>query len=398
MRNHDSPSHCIDIDTNNTQVSVPSALSMSSQHSADITPEHTTEVFNFFMRNVYATLPVIHVENFQSRLKQDHGCWDVDFLLLCHALDLLHESYVVALTPSRGTGKVASRMSIMQQLRCTYDYAEEATADTAIASFSFFVACCVLGKHQRAMLSLSEASKLTGFARTGSRIEAMRIQRLRALLFVTASASAFLAGDSSPKMGIPIPSVEDMESWYDRSAADTVRDLDHFATCQLQQMARMHMGARGGSRELAEDDVASITACSAALPATPTVRIVTADLNITQLWISSDRRLKGSDCDDVTKISESIDSVERNGRKALAWARSLSQSELRIIGLGKMVDILDRMVHLCDRYPEGTAEAEILARDLMDEISKADYESTYATTLARCAAVLGCTAGLSVRV
>ncbi|OIW22788.1 hypothetical protein CONLIGDRAFT_674811 [Coniochaeta ligniaria NRRL 30616] len=382
---------------------------MSSHPLQHLTLEHTTEVFTFFMHNIYATLPIINFDDFTNRLEQGDGSWDIDFIILGHALDLLHEAYIYTLTPTDGTGNIISRMSVMEQLRCTYDYAEEATANTVIVSFALFVACSVVGKHQRALLYQSEASKLADFARMSSRIEAMRIQRLKALLFVAASASALLSGDSAWRVDMPSSlHVEDLTSWYSAAnapdhhmASDDIRDLDRFAIRQLQLMTRMHMMAgEGSSRELlTEDDVAN-TISSVTLPATPTVRIVTADLSITQLWFSSDRRRlrNNNNYDSITKLIDAVDLPESTGRKALAWARSLSQSELRIVGLGKMVDIVENMVHLCRLCPNSTAEVEILAGDLMAAIGTADYELKYATTLERCAAILRHTASMCLYV
>lgn len=373
-----------------------------------LTLEHTTEVFAFFMHNVYATLPIINFDDFTSRLEQSHDSWDIDFSILGHALDLLHEAYIYTLTPTDGTSNIISRMSVIDQLRCTYDYAEEATANTVIVSFVLFVACSVVEKDRRASLYLSEAFKLANFARASSRIEAMRIQRLKALLFITASASALLSGDAAWRVDIPSSlRVEDLTSWYGATdasdhyvASDDIRDLDRFAIRQLQLMARMYiMAMEGSSRELlTEDDVAN-TISSVTLPGTPTVRIVTADLSITQLWFSCDRqRRKNNNDDNITKRIDAVDLPESIGRKALAWARSLSQSELRIIGLGKMVDIVENMVHLCHLCPNSTAEVEILASDLMAAIGTADYELKYATTMERCAAILRHTASMCLHV
>ena len=364
-----------------------------------MTFERTTEVFGFFMRDIYAVLPVINFDNFTNHLNQDHGNWDVEFSALAHALDMLHESYMYKLTPTGGPRNVLSCISMIEQLRCRYDYAEDPTADTVIVSFALFVAYNVVGKHQRALLYLSEASKLVDFTRTDSPIEAMRIQRLKALLFITTSATTLLSENSAWRVDVPPPvDIEDLISWYSLAgtsagdmASEDIRDLDQFAIRQLQLMTQIYRSARDGASwdYLGEYNVAN-SVSSVRLPATRMVRIVIADLSITQLWFSSDkRRLHNSgNYDNILKLCQTANLAETTGRKALAWARSLSQSELRIVGLGKMVDILENMVHLCSLDPNSTAEVEILARDLTTAISTADYEFTYATTLARSAELL----------
>lgn len=372
---------------------------MSSYQSMYMTTERTAEVFGFFMRNIYATFPVINFDNFTSQLNQDQENCDIEFRALAYALDMLHESYTYKLTPAGGTTKILSCMSRVEQIRCRYDYAEDPTANTVIVSFALFVAYNVLGRHQRALLYLLEASKLVEFTPMDSRIETMRIQRLKALLFITSSAATLLSAKSTWRVDVPSPlDVEDLISWYggaeapaDHGASEDIRELDRFAVHQLQLMTRMHITARHRDSWdfLAEDHVAN-SASSVTLPATRMVRIVIADLSITQLWFSSDRqRLYDSvTYEDITKRCQPLNLAETTGRKALAWAKSLSQGELRIVGLGKMVDILENMVHLCSLDPSSTAEVEILARDLMAAISTADYEFTHAMTLARSAELL----------
>lgn len=361
-----------------------------------ITSERTAEVFDFFMRNIYATLPVINFDNFMDRLNLDRGSWDIEFCTLAYAIDMLHESYKYKLSPIEGTQKVISCMSAIEELRCRYDYAEHPTADTIIVSFALFVAYTVMEKHHRPLLYLLEASKLANFVPMNNRIENMRIQRLRALLFITASASTLLSMNSAWTADVPLPlDVEGLISWYDVTgpndidmAGEHIRVLDQFAISQLQLMTRIHLTARDGASWdiLAEENVAN-SISSFNLPSTRMVRIVTADLSITQLWFSFYvRRLHNSGkYEDVLKLCQRSTLAESTGRKALAWAKSLSQSELRIIGLGKMVDILESMVYLCSLDHRSADEVEILVRDLMAAISAADYESTYATALARSA-------------
>lgn len=362
----------------------------------DITSERTAKLFDFFMRNIYATLPIIHFDKFMNQLNQEQGNWDVEFCALAYAIEMLHESYQYKLTPAAGTEKVVSCISRIEELRCKYDYAENPTADTVVVSFALFVAYSVIGKHHRPFLYLSEASKLVNFVHTNDHIEKMRIHRLKAQVFITASASALLSMNSAWKADVPLPpDVEELISWYDvaeacdiDTASEDVRTLDQFAICQLQLMTRIHLAASDGtSQDFLEEENVANRISNVTLPATRMVRIVTADLSITQLWFSSARRwLQHNYCyDDVLKLGQTGNLAESTGRKALAWARSLSQSELRIIGLGKMVDILENVVHLYSLDPQSADEVEILVRELIDAISAADYESTYATTLARSA-------------
>jgi hypothetical protein len=269
-----------------------------------------------------------------------------------------------------------------------------------IVSFSLFVAYNVIGKHHRALLYLSEASKLVDFVRTDNHIEIMRINRLKALLFITASAINLLAANAELRVDIPLPlDVDGLISWYDVPGASAIDfagediiELDRFATRQLQLMTRIHLAPMDGTSWgfLDEENVAN-SISNFTLPATRMVRIVIADLGITQLWFSSDRRRLHNcgDHDAGMHLPQTVNLAESTGRKALAWARSLSQSELRIVGLGKMVDILENMVHLCSLDPQSTGEVQILATDLMAAISTADYESLYATTLTRSVELLG---------
>jgi hypothetical protein len=227
----------------------------------------------------------------------------------------------------------------------------------------------------------------------------MRIQRLKALLFITTSAATLLSKNSAWAVDMALPlDAEDLVSWYSVAgasagdmASEDIRDLDQFAIRHLRLMTQIYRTARGGAswEYPGEDNVASCLS-GAMLPATRMVRTVIADLSITQLWFSSDRRRlhNSGNYYDISKQCQNASLAETTGRKALAWARSLSQSELRIVGLGKMVDILENMVHLCSLDPNSTAEVEILARDLMTAISTADYESMYATTLTRSAELL----------
>ncbi|KAK5021680.1 hypothetical protein LTS07_010722 [Exophiala sideris] len=374
----------------------------SNNSSGDtyMTSDRTMEVFDFFMRNIYATLPVFNFDNFMRLLHQSHANWDDEFYALAYALDMMHESYKYAITPTAaGKQKVISCKSRIEKLRCRYDYAEHATADTVIVSFSLFVAYIVIGKERRALLYLSEASKLVDFARTSDRIETMRIHRLKALLFITASAITLLS--PNPALRADAPSsfeVDELVSWYDLVGAsamdDTgqeVRQLDRFAVRQLQLMTRIHLTARDrASWDILDEQNVANSISSVTLPATRMVRIVIADLSITQLWFSSDRRRlhNTGDHENMLNLCQSGNLAASTGRKALAWARSLSQEELRIVGLFKMVDILENMVHLCSLDPQSTDEVEILARDLMIAISTADYESTFASTLARSAELL----------
>lgn len=384
-----------------TSVTVSSDTATSDEVPGEGSPtlERTAEVFDFFMRNVYATLPVINLDSFTRRLNKHPGHWDVEFCTLAFAIDMLHESYKYAVTPTIGTVKTLICMSKIEKLRCRYDFAEHPSADTVIVSFALFVAYSVNGKSRRALLYLSEASRLVEFVQPDNWIETMRIQRLKALLFITASASTLLSANPAWKIDVPLSSdVDELVSWYDMVgttaidvASQEIRELDRFAIRQLQLMTRLHLTARNeNSRDfLGEADVAN-SISSVTLPATPMVRIVMADLSITQLWFSSHRRRLYSDGNDdyVLQFGQSVSLAETTGRKALAWARSLSQSELRIVGLGKLVDILENMVHQCTLDPHSTAEVEILARDLISAICTADYGSMYATTLARSAELL----------
>ncbi|KAL1908380.1 hypothetical protein Sste5344_005908 [Sporothrix stenoceras] len=411
-------------------------MPMQPPQHQNLTLEHTTQGFSFFMNTIYATWPVINYDDFTHRLQQGHDAWDLDFGILGHALDLLRETYDYLFVPTdSGTAKVMQRLAIVNQLRCTYDYAEAATADTVIVSFTMFVACIVMGKEQRALLYLSEASRLADFAyaravRGHNKTEAMRTQRLKALLFITATATALLSSDPSWRMDVPsLLRVDDLTSWYgdaDIEEADTpegeevpeqpvdpnkdIRDLDRFAVRQLQLMTRMYMmvGAQSGSSTshlLMEDDVTK-NISSVPLPRSPTVRVMVADLSITQLWFSCDRKTGATSGDNNNNnnnnnnsstgmaVEKSVeeDLPENIGRKALAWARSLSQTELRMVGLGKMVDIVENMVQRSqlgqNQNSTSTAEVAMLADDLMAAIGIADYELRYAAAMAQCAALL----------
>lgn len=366
-----------------------------------MTYEHSVEVFDFFMGNIYATFPVIHFDNFMNHLSHRDADLEDEFCALVYAIDMMRESYNYAINPTAaGKQKIMSCKSDIEELRCRYDFAEHATTDTVIVSFTLFVAYTVLGKQHRALLYLSEASKLVEFVRTSDRIDMMRIGRLKALLFITASAVALLSPDPVLRADIPQrPNVEELISWYDYDvtgasagidrASEDVRELDRFAVRQLQLMTQIHLAARNRASWdfLGEENVANSIG-GVTVPATRMVRIVIADLSITQLWFSSDRRRLRDSGHDVLNVSEAVNLAENTGRKALAWARSLSQEELRIVGLFKMVDILENMVHLCSLDPQSTDEVEILASDLMAAISTADYESTYSTMLARSAELL----------
>ena len=418
MSGNGLPNHQFDGHDNDNRASMgpkvpvsasPSTDRMLSNQPTHLTLAHTKEVFAFFMGNIYATLPIMNFEDFTNRLNRGYGSWDIEFSILGHALDLLRVSYIHALTPTGNTNDIISRMSVIEQLRLAYDYAEDATADTVITSFALFVACTVVEKHRRALLHLSQASKLVDFARTISRVDAMRIQRLKALLFITASAATLLSGDSAWRLDMRSSlDVEGLTSWYGEAggpghhtASEDIRNLDRFAVRQLQLMTRMHkISWEGSSGELpSEDDVAN-TIPNVTLPATPMVRIVTADVCITYLWFSSDRQRVGKrkNCDAIINSDYTVDLAESTGRKTLAWAKSLSQSELRIVGLGKIVDIVENMVHLCSLHPDSTAEVKILAGDLMAAICIADYELAYATTLKRYAVILKLAASICLYV
>ncbi|CAK7204015.1 hypothetical protein SEUCBS139899_006766 [Sporothrix eucalyptigena] len=360
------------------------SLALTTVHPSVNQTQHD---FSFFLHTIYATWPIIHADEFRAKLRRGED--DLDFQLLVHALDLLQQTYLHAFLPTDTTDmRVRARIAAIDQRRCTYDYAETATADTVVVSLALFVACIVLNKNKRALLYLSEAGTLADIVTPRSRIEAMRIQRLQALVFITGGATGLLTGDAAWERSLPQTlRVEDLQSWYDseddekEGGDNTVRDLDRYAVRQLRQMTRTYMarqGCFGGWADLIlpdEDHTMS-------LPGTPTVRITTADVRITQLWFSCERRPNNT----ATDLPESI------GRQALAWARSLAPNELRIVGLGKMVDIVASLVQRCgsgNGLHMDTGEVALLATDLMAAIGTADYEGKYTTALAECQSMLG---------
>ena len=367
--------------------------------------ENLISELSTFFRQAYVAYPLVHHNTLVRKVNEGWHIWDREFRALILSIAVLNEACKVRLSPQHDPRAMKFLVRIVENLRIGsdgYHFAENPSIDTVIVSIFLFVAYSVSNKHNRAFCYLTEAIGLSNLVvEPSNQIERTRQKRLSYVLYITESATVSIYGSHrsriiSPRPSDPLETISSL-SWYNQEgdAQDRIGDFSHDEILMLDKqavellllMTRLHLATDVSevAQTMADDRlICSITTPFESSACTAPLRYDTqiADVAITRQWKLA--RLWWKDISRqpaLVSSEEAINStVEAIATTTLTWSKTLQPRYLRILGLGKLVDLIDSISNISTSVGRVGA-CTALVRHLIQTVAETDYDGYFAPRL-----------------
>lgn len=345
-----------------------------------------------FFQDSFQSYPIIHLDSMLWKIRQGVFLCDTEFRTLVLSLALMNETRKFRGSPELGSTRLDLLSRTIEGLRTGLDYhfSEPNSLDTVIVSLFLFVAYVARGRHTRAFVYLTEAIGLLDLVDLPpDAVEAARYRRLEHVLYIAESATASVFG------------------WKRRKLArrpQTPRDGSH-------ALALRHDGYAGGPDEqewppgLDPGDVALrdaralelLLAMTRVYTASNVIEVPnlavgnlvvptdtqTADLAITRLWklASHWREAVVTAPGSFPVLDGNLDFTLRElGATAVCWSRAIPPSQLRNVGLRKIVALADELIHIATTTGHLAGHIDMIGA-LMQLVAERDYDGRFVSEL-----------------
>lgn len=326
---------------------------------------------------MYLIFPIVSYDALVSKVALDLN-WrlDPEFRTLLYALNLFNVS-----ADHRMQRRDPSELTVLarqvERSRLCYDFADPATLNSVVASLSLFTAYNVLEKHNRAFLYLHEA--ITLFEAVPSPLpeeEETRKRRLGQVLFNTESATlAIYATDPGRRhQEARKPYITGEELSISTSWQGPERQA---ALYLLDQLTRIHLAEDADQMTTISVEADPSKMLPAPEDTSPSQlrywRLQSADVAITLQWQLS-RMLLGVGVSSYRPPSGASPRYQAGhlGLTAMSWICSLSEGDLRIVGLGKVAGLALNISMLAN-----CSWQQDVLRGLTNAVIREDYEGTF---------------------
>lgn len=304
--------------------------------------EHVWSILNNFFETMYLIFPIVSYDALVSKVALDLN-WrlDPDFRTLLYSLNLFNVS-----ADHRMQRRDPSELTVLarqvERSRLCYDFADPATLNSVVVSLSLFTAYNVLEKHNRAFLYLHEAITLfEAVPGPLSEDEESRKHRLGQVLFNTESATlAIYATDPGRRLQ------EARKPYITGEGPSTSMTWQgperHAALYLLDQLTRIHLAEDADQMTTISVEADPSQMMPAPEDTSPGQlrywRLQSADVAITLQWQLS-RMLLGISSYKPTSGASPRYRAGHLGVTAMSHICSLSEGDLRIVGLGKVAGL-----------------------------------------------------------
>jgi hypothetical protein len=368
-------------------------------------PKLVSEVSLFF-RQGYVVYPVLHYATMMSEINQGKHLCHPEFRSVVLSIAMFNEACKVRLSPQHDQSSMKSLARMVENIRSNsdhYHFADNPSLDAVVVSLFLFIAYNVMDKHSRAFCYLTETIGLFDLlGEFSDSVNIVRQKRLRYVLYITESATVSIYGSQRKRMISDCPSIPpdlgNLLSWNGQETeeqdsigggiadADMV-NIDKHAVDLLIRMTRLHLATTVSDvAKITVDDklMTSITSpqeCNTS-PLNSYCDTQIADVAITRQW-----KLAGLWWDDISrqptlKLSDVLvnNTIDMLATTALTWGRTLKPGHLRIVGLGKVVQLADSICNISSKLGSvSTCTATI--RHLIQTVAETDYDRYFAPQL-----------------
>jgi hypothetical protein len=335
-----------------------------------------------FFDTLYMVFPIVSYEDLTMRLMTEPDWTAVpDLQVLLLAIRLLN-----AAGRHRMCGKDKTVLSNLiyqvEAARLHHDFAEDVNLDAVVCSLCLFTACNVLEKHNRAFLYLDEAMSLFEMVPSCVGSEELRRLRIEQVLFNTEAATHAIYAPRTRKLRARTPLIG-----IDQAAAALTphADSDGIATHLLKCLTQINLArdARGLEEinKRSESDVETLF--GAGIKHHRYSRIQAADVVITRQWRLSSRLLEHKMSGAGASISSDESAADRLGIPAMSWICLLRDGELRVVGLGKLMGLLQNICMLTRKE-----SSRYVLAGLTSAITREDHDQAFAPALGQMIAMM----------
>lgn len=324
---------------------------------------------------MYLIFPIVSYDALVSKVALDLN-WrlDPDFRTLLYALNLFNVS-----ADHRMQRQDPSELTVLarqvERSRLCYDFADPATLNSVVVSLSLFTAYNVLEKHNRAFLYLHEAITLfEAVPGPLSEAEESRKHRLGQVLFNTESATlAIYATDPGRRLQ------EARKPYITGERPSTSMTWQgperHAALYLLDQLTRIHLAEDADQMTTISVEADPSQMMPAPEDTSPGQlrywRLQSADVAITLQWQLS-RMLLGISSYKPSSGASPRYRTSHLGVTAISHIYSLSEGDLRIVGLGKVAGLALNLSMLAN-----CSWQQDVLRGLTNAVLREDYEGTF---------------------
>jgi hypothetical protein len=334
------------------------------------------DILDEFFNTMYLIFPIVdHLELSSRLIVQTDWQTIPDLCTLVYSLRLLNTAGCYRQNGGDG-GTLWQHIRAVELSRLMYDFADPPTLDAVVASLFLFTAYNVLGKHGRAFLYLDEAQSLAdAFALSGNTEEEQRQFAIEEVLFNTQAATFALYGD---KKGEIVAREHRRRSRIQRrQTTNQLRDfnsevgLSPVAVQLRRRMTSIYLSK--DVEDIQQVDVELNNIMRADMKEHQHARIQCADVIVTRQWQLS-HLLVARQRDGKPKPQPST--LTSMGIAVMSWICILGQGELRIVGLGKLMELAIHIAGL-----PGAAGHQDVLRGLTGAVMREDYERAFEVPL-----------------
>jgi hypothetical protein len=340
----------------------------------EISSDIWEDVHEFF-DTLYMVFPIVSYEHLTMRLIMEPNWTDVpDLRVLLLAIQLLNAAGRYRMG-AENTFVLRNLIHQVETSRLHHDFAENVSLDAVVCSLCLFTAYNVLEKHNRAFLYLDEAMSLFEMVPPCVGPEERRRLRIEQVLFNTEAATHAIYAPQTRKLRARTPSIG-----LDQAIAELApnADSDGIAIHLLEGLTQINLARDArGLEELnkrSENDVETLF--GAGIKQHRYSRIQAADVVITRQWRLSSTLLEDNISGTVSQGSPLASVAERLGIPVLSWICLLRDGELRVVGLGKLVGLVQNICML-----NRQDNSRYVLAGLTSAITQEDHDRTFAPAL-----------------
>lgn len=361
---------------------------------------------SLFFRQGYVVYPILHYATVMREIDQEKHLYNPEFRSVVLSIVMLNEACKVRLSPQHDQGAIKSLARTVENLRTNsvdYHFADNPSLDALVVSLFLFIAYNVMDKHSRAFCYLTEAIGLFDLlGEFSDPVNIVRQKRLRYVLYITESATVSIYGSQRKRMISDCPSIppdlSSLLSWHGQETEEQhsitggivdadMANIDKHAVDLLIRMTRLHLA-------ITVSEVAKITVDNKLMtsmtrpqecdtgPANSYCDTQIADVAITRQW-----KLAGLWWNDISRqpalsFSDGLvnKTIEMLAMTALTWGRTLKPGHLRIVGLGKVVQLADSICNISSKLGS-VSSCTATIRHLIQTVAETDYDRYFAPQL-----------------
>lgn len=355
---------------------------------------------SIFCAESYQRYPILHLVDLFKRVDREDHVSDSNFRTLLLSILLVNEASRFRRYPARGTAHLdlLSRATEASRADSSADhFADFPSLDTVLVSIFLFIGQSVRDQHNRAFLYLTEAIGLMDLVKYPSdQHELERYHRIECLLFVTEAASNVIYGACGKRRIAKVPSnpalMGTISGWYvpedqQEELSKTISPLDYNALDKQAVQLLYAMTCLYGALDTAEvvgvafkDNTMGIM--NGADSQKPSCSLQAADVAVTRQWQLAAhwwRALSADECSPQVKDSARY-TIQIIGMSAVQHTRFLRPEACRVVGHGKLAVLADTMFKISSAIGILPCCSSLI-RDMIQIVSRADYEKCFAPGL-----------------